>query len=449
MNRLIVGLWLIFGVAWAQAPFTIVRPLDGARVRETVQVRFPIRSVPQGGFIGVSIDGKFVEAVAPASLRSDRERGHYIYEWNTKARNVPDGQHTIELTLYSGTEGGNPRVLARSSVRVIVANEIKPPAGGIRLQYRWLPPGKIVRYNMTYTVKESTEIQYSGLTPEENTLYELRFKGDLNVLDWRNNLGLISWIVFPPAVRGAPGQYEVLTGKNFAPVYQEVESTGRVRYQNARIGEQLQQEYDVLYYWVGDLAIIPPKPLKPGDRWTGTIVLGNPLRSGDISEVAEDQVPAAARLERFEWERGYKCAKIVYEFTGNLPGDVDVGGIRLEKAKIKFRRETYFAYDIGQIVRQRTTIEIETTQREQAGASGGFMGGGAPPMGGRGGFAGGDEDEGGMIGGRGARGPRGGGLGLPGGAPGTPGGLGAGGQAPQRTINRLTINEDMVLDKIL
>ncbi|CUU38598.1 hypothetical protein GXSOP10_1411, partial [Armatimonadetes bacterium GXS] len=405
MNRLIVGLWLIFGVAWAQAPFTIVRPLDGARVRETVQVRFPIRSVPQGGFIGVSIDGKFVEAVAPASLRSDRERGHYIYEWNTKARNVPDGQHTIELTLYSGTEGGNPRVLARSSVRVIVENEIKPPAGGIRLQYRWLPPGKIVRYNMTYTVKESTEIQYSGLTPEENTLYELRFKGDLNVLDWRNNLGLISWIVFPPAVRGAPGQYEVLTGKNFAPVYQEVESTGRVRYQNARIGEQLQQEYDVLYYWVGDLAIIPPKPLKPGDRWTGTIVLGNPLRSGDISEVAEDQVPAAARLERFEWERGYKCAKIVYEFTGNLPGDVDVGGIRLEKAKIKFRRETYFAYDIGQIVRQRTTIEIETTQREQAGASGGFMGGGAPPMGGRGGFAGGDEDEGGMIGGRGARGP--------------------------------------------
>jgi hypothetical protein len=449
MNRLIVGLWLIFGVAWAQAPFTIVRPLDGARVRETVQVRFPIRSVPQGGFIGVSIDGKFVEAVAPAALRSDRERGHYIYEWNTKARNVPDGQHTIELTLYSGTEGGNPRVLARSSVRVIVENEIKPPAGGIRLQYRWLPPGKIVRYNMTYTVKESTEIQYSGLTPEENTLYELRFKGDLNVLDWRNNLGLISWIVFPPAVRGAPGQYEVLTGKNFAPVYQEVESTGRVRYQNARIGEQLQQEYDVLYYWVGDLAIIPPKPLKPGDRWTGTIVLGNPLRSGDISEVAEDQVPAAARLERFEWERGYKCAKIVYEFTGNLPGDVDVGGIRLEKAKIKFRRETYFAYDIGQIVRQRTTIEIETTQREQAGASGGFMGGGAPPMGGRGGFAGGDEDEGGMIGGRGARGPRGGGLGLPGGAPGAPGGLGAGGQAPQRTINRLTINEDMVLDKIL
>ncbi len=448
MNRLIIGLWLIFGVAWAQAPFTIVRPLDGARVRETVQVRFPIRSVPQGGFIGVSIDGKFVEAVAPAVLRSDREKGHYIYEWDTKARNVPDGQHTIELTLYSGTEGGNPRVLARSAVRVIVENEIKPPAGGIRLQYRWLPPGKTVRYNLFYVAKESTEIQYSGLTPEENILIEVRFKGDLNVLDWRNGLGLISWIVNPPAIQGSPGQYEVLTVNNFAPVYQEVEPTGRVLYQNARLGEQLQ--YGIYYYWVGDLAVIPPKPLKPGDRWTGVITLGNPLRSGDISKVAEGQIPAAARLERFEWERGYKCAKIVYEFTGNLPGELDLGGVKLEKAKVKFRRETYFAYDIGQIVRQRTTIEIETTQREQQGASGGFMGGGAPPMGGRGGFAGGEEDEGGMIGGRGARGPRGGGLGLPGGAPGMPGGAGgAQSGAPRTTINRITVNMDMVLDKIL
>jgi len=176
MNRLAIGLWMIFGVAWAQAPFTIVRPLDGARVRETVQVRFPIVSVPQGGFIGVSLDGKFVEAVAPSALRSDSEKRHYIYAWDTKGRNVPDGTHTLELTLYSGTEGGSPRVLARSSVRVIVENGIQPPAEGIRLQYRWLPIGKTVRYNVTYTAKESTEIQYSGLTPEETILDEYASK---------------------------------------------------------------------------------------------------------------------------------------------------------------------------------------------------------------------------------------------------------------------------------
>lgn len=445
MNRLAIGLWMIFGVAWAQAPFTIVRPLDGARVRETVQVRFPIGSVPPGGFIGVSIDGKFVEAVAPSALRSDSEKKHYIYEWDTKGRNVSDGTHTIELALYSGTEGGNPRVLARSSVRVIVANGIPSPARGIRLQYRWLPTGKTVRYNVTYTAKESTEIQYSGLTPEETILEEVRFKGDLIVLDWRNNLGLISWIVTPPVVRGAQGQYTVLTGKNFAPVYQEVEPSGRILYQSARFGEQIQS--DLYYYWVGDLAIIPPKPLKPGDRWPGMLVLTHPLRTGDISQVAEVQVPTAARLERFEWERGYKCAKIVYEFTGNLPGELNLGAIRLEKPKIKFRRETFFAYDIGQIVRQRTTIEIEVTQREQSLASGGFAGGGGRPIAGRG-RSGGAEDEGGMMDGRGQRGPRGG-LGPPGGAPGIPGSGGGALSGPRTTVNRLTVNIDMVLDKIL
>lgn len=450
MNRVAIGLWVLLSVAWAQAPFTIVRPLDGARVRETVQVRFPIRSVPQGGFIGVTIDGKFIEAVAPASLQTDREKGHYIYRWDTKKNNVPDGEHTIELTLYSGTEGGNPRILARSSVRVVVENEIKPPAGGIRLRYRWLPVGKTVRYNVNYAVKESTEIQYSGLTPEENALEEVRFKGDLNVLDLRNNLALISWVISPPVVQGTQGQYQVLMGRNFAPVYQEIEPSGRMLYQSSRLGEQLQDA--LYYYWVGDLAIIPPKPLKPGDRWTGEIMLGNPLRSGDISQIEALRIPAAARLERFEWERGYKCAKIVYEFTGNIPGELEVGGMKLEKAKIKFRREAYFAYDIGQIVRQRTSIEIEVAQRQQTPGTGGFGGAGMPPTTGRGrGF--GSDDDGGTEGGRGMRGSRGGGLAAPG-MPGFGGGAsGIGGGAPagtqQTTISRLTVNMDMVLEKIL
>jgi hypothetical protein len=65
--------------------------------------------------------------VAPAALDSDRERGHYIYRWDTKRLNVPDGEHTIELTLYSNPEGGaGARVLGRSSVRLQVAADSWP-----------------------------------------------------------------------------------------------------------------------------------------------------------------------------------------------------------------------------------------------------------------------------------------------------------------------------------
>lgn len=461
MKRAAIGLLMLWSAAAvAQAPFTIVRPQDGARVREVVQIRFPIRSVPQGGFIGVSINGKFVEAVAPAALDTDRERGHYIYRWDTKRLNVPDGEHTIELTLYSNPEGGSDaRVLGRSSVRLRVENEIKVPAEGIFLRYRWTP-GKTYRYSLKGVIKEINEIQYSGLTPEETILTDITFKGDLSVLDFRNGLGLISWTLVPPAIQITGGQAEVINSDRTAPVYQEVETTGRVRYQVSRVTDS--QQAEAYYYWVADLPLLPPRRYKPGDRWSATISLNSPLRSGQASEIGE-QIPVAARLERFEWEQGYKCAKIVYELTGNIPITLNLGGLQLEKPKSITRREVYFAYDIGQVIRVKTTLQLEgRVRQEQFGGGFGSPGGfGAPPGFGRGGGFGADDD-GGMAGAprggpRGA--PRGGpgaigapGTGAPGGQPGgMRGGFGGGGAqtGARNIINRFGIEIDMRLIRIL
>jgi hypothetical protein len=453
MKRAAIGLLMLWSAAAvAQAPFTIVRPQDGARVREVVQIRFPIRSVPQGGFIGVSINGKFVEAVAPAALDSDRERGHYIYRWDTKRLNVPDGEHTIELTLYSNPEGGSEaRVLGRSSVRLQVENEIKAPAEGIPLRYRWTP-GKTYRYDLKATIKEINEVQYSGLTPEETLLGETRFKGDLSVLDFRDRLGLISWTLVPPAINITGGQVNVINSDLVAPVYQEVETTGRVRYQVSLGADSFQSE--VFYSWTTDLPILPPRRYKPGDRWGATIAVSNPLRSGQASEIIA-QIPVAARLERFEWEQGYKCAKIIYEFTGNLPDNLNLGGIQLEKPKSTIRREVYFAYDLGQVIRIKTVVQLEGRMRQES-FGGGF---GGPGGFGRGGGFGADDD-GGMAGAprggpRGA--PRGGpgAIGAPGAPRGQPGGTrggfaGGGAQTGARNIiNRFSVEADLKLFRIL
>jgi hypothetical protein len=375
MKRAAIGLLMLWSAAAvAQAPFTIVRPQDGARVREVVQIRFPIRSVPQGGFIGVSINGKFVEAVAPAALDTDRERGHYIYRWDTKKLNVPDGEHTIELTLYANPEDDNSaRVLGRSSVRLQVENEIKVPAEGIPLRYRWTP-GKTYRYQLKGVFKEVNEVQYSGLSPEETILVDVSFKGDLSAMDFRNNLGLISWTLVPPVIRIVGGQPTVITSERTAPIYQEVETTGRVRYQVVLFADAPQRE--LFYTWVTDLPILPPRRYKPGDRWGATIDTSNPLRSGEIKEIGR-QIPVAARLERFEWEQGYKCAKIIYEFTGNLPGTIDFDGFQLEKPKSSLRREVYFAYDLGQVIRVKTLLQLEGRVRQEE-TGGGFTSPGMP-----------------------------------------------------------------------
>ncbi len=457
MNRVAIGFLMLFAVAYAQAPFTIVRPVDGSRVRETVQIRFPIRSVPAGGFIGVSINGKFVEAIAPASLDTDRERGHYVYKWDTKKLNVPDGEHTIELTLYSGAEAGS-RVLARTAVNVIVENKIPVPAEGIALRYRWTP-GRTVRYDVSFVQKETNEIQYSGVAPEETRLADVDFKGDLRILDVERGTALISWTIVPPAIQiMGGGQIEVIQGDNMAPVYQEIDATGKVRYQVSRLGGS--QQYEFYWVWTGDPPAFPTRRLKPGDAWNDRIRLRNALRTGAGEEIEEDAIPVRAQFVGLEWEQGYKCAKIVYELELSLDRTLEIGAVRLEKPKIKVNQVVYFAYDIGQVVRQTLTLQTETTQRQQISGSG--MGGfGGPPGFGRGGFGMG-EDEGGpeFRGGRG--GPRGGGaprggFGVPGAPPGgfgTPGaGAGAGqlggaGTGSQTTIQRLITTIDMRLNRI-
>ena len=455
--RVAIGFIALVGYAWAQAPFTIVRPVEGARVREKVQVRVPLRSVPPEGFIGVSIDGKFIEAVAPAVLKKDAEKGHLIYEWDTKARNVPDGKHTIELTLYGGS--GERRVLARSAVNVIVENKIKIPADGIRLQYRWVP-GRNFRYRVQVTAKDQTELKDTGLSPEENLLLDVRFGVDLYTHDFTPPFALIAWMPVPPAIIFEGGQYEVITGENMAPVYQEIATTGRVNYQASRLGES--QQYDVYYVTAGDLPELPPTKVKEGFRWMMTMVQYDPLESGERGDPkVAARFPIPARIESFEWERGYKCAKIVCEFTGNLPGKFDMGAIRLEKPKVKVKRVIYFAYDLGQVVRMTTSVEFEVTAREQIGGWGGMGGYGGrlgPPGGGRGGMGAGDMgEEGGApaYGGRGGRGGRGG-IAMGGGQP--PGlrmgmgqtgtGRGAAAIPGQATINRLIITDEWVLSKI-
>jgi hypothetical protein len=246
---------------------------------------------------------------------------------------------------------------------------------------------------------------------------------------------------------------EVITSDRMAPVYQEVETTGRVRYQVSLVADS--QQAEVYYYWVTDLPLLPPRRYKPGDRWGATIDLSNPLRSGELREIGR-QIPVAARLERFEWEQGYKCAKIVYEFSGNLPTTIDVGGVELDKPKSSIRREVYFAYDLGQVIRVKTTLQLEgRVRQEQFGGGFGSPGGfGAPPGFGRGQGGFGADDEGGMRAGpRGGYGAPGvGGLGAPGGQPsGARGGFGGGGAqtGARNIINRFVTEIDLRLHRIL
>jgi len=132
-----------------------------------------------------------------------------------------------------------------------------------------------------------------------------------------------------------------------------------------------------------------------------------------------------------------------------------VGGVELEKPKSSIRREVYFAYDLGQVIRVKTTLQLEgrVRQEQYGGGMGGPGGFGAPPGFGRGQGGFGADDEGGMRGGRrgGFGAPGVGGLGAPGGQPsGARGGFAGGAQTGARNIiNRFVAEADLRLHRIL
>src|SRR6476646_7869225 len=137
MKRLLISLFLIGGacIAMCQAPFTIVRPADGAKVREQVRVLIPKNSVPKPGYVGFFLDGKFMEAVVPHL--SGR---YYEYVLATKGRAIADGKHTLEAVLYVDYSD-EPRIVDRSSASVNGSNgaNIELPADGPHLRSQFEP----------------------------------------------------------------------------------------------------------------------------------------------------------------------------------------------------------------------------------------------------------------------------------------------------------------------
>src|SRR5436305_15330088 len=83
------------GAAVAQAPLPIVRPADGSKVREKVHILIPKNSIPQGGYIGLFLNGKFLEATVPPLSGK-----YYDYVLDTKGKAIPDGPATLEAVLY-------------------------------------------------------------------------------------------------------------------------------------------------------------------------------------------------------------------------------------------------------------------------------------------------------------------------------------------------------------
>ncbi len=389
------------GLALAQAPFTIVRPAEGAKVREKVRVLVPKNSVPEGGYVGVYVDGKFVEATI-----LDVKGDYYEYNLDTKASKIPDGQHKIELVLYAEA-GDRARILDRSSVNVTVSNvaSIPVPDEGMVLRYAWRRGSEHV-YNCTVkasilTISEA-QARAGGRAaelPVDTDTFRLLYAVDNSYTDGDGLLRMQALpnrgkdYVFFKLFRTAEGDLE--EGRRYYdyemhPVYMRVTNTGFEKFgavpfyfpMEGTGGEPIRTDL----YAVFPLPTLPTKAVKPGDPWQGRVQLGT-LDLDRLHETKEitAKVPARGEFVGVEWEMGRPCAKIRYSIAQAMvparagqDGRQGMGGERVSIDQVM-----WFALDRRIPVRIDTDFTIDTRTSEAAAATGGFGGGGAGNQGGR------------------------------------------------------------------
>lgn len=459
MNRWI-GTVLLAGVAsvaLSQAPFTIVRPVDNARVREKVRILIPKDSVPPGGYIGVFLGDKFVQATVPPVKGQYRE-----FILDTKGRGIPDTEKgrplKLELVLYVDFND-QPRIVDRSSIDINIGNKanIPMPNAGIKLRYAFRPGAQMV-YTMQQRVSISSiseaQAKAGGKAAElplDSEKIRLLYAVDNAYGDGD---GLVR--LQPLPLKGkdyaflttsdseGPKRYEE---SEMAPIYMRVTSTGRQEFGSVPAYFPLEGTsgqgslLDLL--GVFPLPTLPERAVRPGDSWQSRFQEGR-LNLNDLYNQTSlvRSLPARGEFLGVEWEMGHPCAK--------LRNSLQTSGKDRATGTESKRRTTetiWFALDsrkVLKIVRDEIMEgKFDPGAFGLAGAQGTGGGGQAPGSGSAGPIPGGNASGGPVMGGAsggGGRGRddervRGGDLrqrsgppglpGAPGGRPGQAGGSGA------------------------
>lgn len=406
MKRLIVlaSLSALVGSAFAQSSFTIRRPLEGAKVRETVEVRIPVRSIPSGsGFVGIWVNGKFLEAVSPyyPATGVNTTASDFIYKLDTKKqrepnfpRGIPDGQMTIEAVLYAN-RGTFTQPINKSSVVVSLDNSasIRIPSGGIVLRYPFRPLTEFI-YGVEFknSIQSLTEAQ-AQLGSQAGTVDGApeKFRYRMTVInDYRNRDGSKDGLLLMQPLTERGRDYAMLTiaGNNepqkyydymMEPLYMRLANNGREVFGAwpiyAPSATSFGDNSKVDLVAVLPLPILPSRGVRPGGpAFTGYLPQAViDLEKTHLNERFTQLVQARGTLEGIEYERGRPCAKI----RNVLAQGQAATGV------LEFNEYYWFALDLGMPIKIERTYTVTRRIRETVGSQSG--GGRTPGTGGGGG----------------------------------------------------------------
>jgi hypothetical protein len=395
---LALGCFSSLSPAHAQAPFTIRRPKDGTTVREKLRIEIPSGSIHAGGFVALYIDDKFLIALPPEETEEGSAEKPFTYLWDTKGSGASDGEHTLRAVLYEPTAGASGTTIgvnevARSEVRVTVANKITDGPSALLLRYRY-HEGDNLEYARDGKAVAVGALSESGKIGDED-LGAVKGTLRLAVEDTRFDSASQSSVYL---VRNKLTSLSILNGAEeqvFEPsqlsnsMYQELLPDGRVQYETGdRTGTT---EFTSLGLPVNntlELPLLPTLEVSVGSEWKTT---NQRIDIPGLSPSKQPRVTLTNKLEDLEWEGGRRTAKIHQTYEGPLKEkEIQFGPVEVQSPQVKFSRDVYLAYDSGLLVRTIRTLTVEGRTTSPIGAppappTGGGFQGGSPGFGGQGG----------------------------------------------------------------
>ncbi|MCH8978091.1 MAG: hypothetical protein IH945_02470, partial [Armatimonadetes bacterium] len=365
------------GAAMAQS-FTIRTPVEGATVREMVKVKIPKGSIPEGSYIGVSVNGKFLEASLPPI---DEANENYVYTLDTKGRKLPDGDMDIEVMLYMNFND-RTEIVNRSSVRVTLDNHtsIKIPPEGIRLRYKFIQGQEIVyKHTISQSVGLVSQAQATlgsraGELPQESEEFRILYAFDnVYVGEDGNPEALLRMQGLPDKGKSftfiiASGDTEAVKYYDYEmhPLYMRIQNTGREVWgsappyfpMNGTTGESARTDL----YLLAPLPILPSKTLYPGDVWQAQHLFSD-INLDRLHELDSLTMGLRSRgtLIGVEWEKGIPCAKFSVEVDAGareMANAVNLNQQPGDAQRVSLKATVWFALDRGIIVKS----EVEMLQ---------------------------------------------------------------------------------------
>lgn len=339
----------------ALAQFTIRQPADGSTTREKVKVEIPRASIRPGGFVTIYIDDKFRVALNP----KDDTTKPFTYYWDTKAEDIPDGEHTIRAVLSEPASQGSDAVneMATSEVKINLANKIKGETSLLlrykfheseTLEYRRDSRAYVVGAESANGSKATGDIELNAVKSKLVLgIDDVRPAEDIALV--RNKVTFLSMLTDQKEYTFSP---EDLTGS----LYQELSQRGEIKYVAG-----LSQDF-LKYAMAGlaientlDLPVLPLTPVTIGQTWTTP---GQSLELPGLPAILQPGVKMDNKFEGLEWEDNYKTAKIRQSYKGQPVKSLYFGTVLITAPTITIDKVYYVAYKSGRLIKTTRTLTI-------------------------------------------------------------------------------------------